>query len=88
MPPISPSCRRLSELAIGQSAYVQRVEGDDAIALRLMEMGLTPGCEICLLGRAPLGDPLEIRLLGYHLSLRATEANRVRVSDLPPKDIS
>lgn len=49
------------------------------IALRLMEMGITPGVEITLIGAAPLGDPLEFELRGYRLSLRRLEARLVAV---------
>ncbi len=67
----------LESLQTGQHARVQDVQGDDSLALRIMEMGLLPGAEIELIGRAPLGDPLEIRVAGYHLSLRKAEAHRV-----------
>ncbi len=67
----------LAELKVGQSASVKSIEGVDEISIRLMEMGLTPGVEIVLLGTAPLGDPLEIELRGYRLSVRKSEARRV-----------
>jgi ferrous iron transport protein A len=54
----------------------------DEIAVRLLEMGLTPGVELELLGKAPLGDPLEFELRGYRLSVRIAEARRVAVSPL------
>ncbi len=73
----------LADLAIGQRAAVREVDGAGAIGARLLEMGLTPGIEVQLLGRAPLGDPLEIELRGYRLSLRRTEAQRVTVEPLP-----
>jgi len=69
----------LDKLAIGQRARIIEIEGDDALAVRLMEMGLTDGEEVELLGRAPLGDPLEFLVRGYRLSLRQTEARRVLV---------
>lgn len=69
----------LDKLAIGQRARVIDIEGDDALAVRLMEMGLTDGEEVELLGRAPLGDPLEFLVRGYRLSLRKSEARRVLV---------
>ncbi|MCE9608080.1 MAG: ferrous iron transport protein A [Planctomycetia bacterium] len=69
----------LSELKIGQSARVAAVAGVDEISIRLLEMGLTPGVEIKLLGAAPLGDPLEFELRGYRLSIRKSEALRVSV---------
>lgn len=55
------------------------VEGDDAIAVRLMEMGLIEGEEIRRVGQAPLGDPIEYAVCGYRITLRASEASRVRI---------
>lgn len=69
----------LAELRIGEQARVARVEGADDISQRLMEMGLTPGTQVRLLGAAPLGDPLELELRGYRLSVRKSEAARVRI---------
>ena len=71
---------RLSDLALGQSARVIDVDGEDAVAVRLLEMGLVEGVEITLLGAAPLGDPLEFLIRGSRLSLRKTEAHRVEVA--------
>ena len=51
----------------------------DGIAIRLMEMGLTEGEEIEVIGFAPLGDPIEFQVRGYRLSLRANEARRLQV---------
>ena len=67
-------------MAIGSSARVAEVTGGDDMSLRLLEMGLTPGVEIRLIGRAPLGDPLELEVRGYRLSIRRTEAARVAVA--------
>lgn len=69
----------LDQLRVGAKAAVQQVLGFDDIALRLMEMGLTPGVEIAVVGEAPLGDPLELELRGYRLSVRRSEARRVEV---------
>ncbi len=63
----------------GEKARILDVSGEDAIAIRLMEMGLTDGEEVEHLGRAPLGDPIELLIRGYRLSLRSTEAQRVIV---------
>jgi ferrous iron transport protein A len=70
----------LGRLKVGERAQVTGVEGDDAISIRLMEMGLTPGVEVTLLGTAPLGDPLEIEVRGYRLSVRKREAERVLIA--------
>ena len=66
--------RTLDQLAIGDRAIVHRVDCAPRVGCRLMEMGLVPGTRIELVRRAPFGDPLEIRLRGYLLSLRRTEA--------------
>jgi ferrous iron transport protein A len=58
---------------------VARVEGSDDISQRLLEMGLTPGTVVRMLGAAPLGDPLELELRGYRLSVRRGEAERVEL---------
>jgi ferrous iron transport protein A len=71
----------LSGLRIGARASVLRVDGSDELSLRLMEMGLTPGAEVSVVGVAPLGDPLELELRGYRLSLRKSEAARVQVTE-------
>jgi ferrous iron transport protein A len=70
----------LAELAVGQSARVAQVEGVGEISIRLMEMGLVPGTELRVLGVAPLGDPLEIEIRGYRLSLRKSEAALVQLA--------
>jgi len=72
----------LDQLTRGQRAVVRGVRGEDAISIRLLEMGLVEGEPIAALGAAPLGDPLEFEVCGYRLSLRKTEAQRVEVT--PP----
>ena len=67
---------------VGQSGRIIDVTGDDAVAVRLMEMGLTDGEVIELIGFAPLGDPVEFRIRGYRLSLRKAEAARVTIEPL------
>lgn len=69
----------LADLRFGQTAEIIGVDGVDDVGIRLLEMGLTPGVEIKLLGAAPLGDPLEFELRGYRLSIRKSEAQRVSV---------
>ena len=69
----------LSDLAIGKAATVRSVSGGDAVSCRLLEMGLTPGVHLKVLGAAPWGDPIEIELRGYRLSLRKSEAALVEV---------
>ena len=69
----------LASLRVGETAEVVAVEGDGAIAVRLLEMGFVPGSAVRVVKVAPFGDPLELRLRGYHVSLRKAEAARVQV---------
>lgn len=69
----------LSQLLIGESATVIAVNGEGAIRRRLFDMGITPGVEVYLRKKAPLGDPIEISLRGYELTLRKAEASLVQV---------
>lgn len=69
----------LSELKIGEKGVVTAVNGEGAIRRRLFDMGITPGVEVYLRKKAPLGDPLEISLRGYELTLRKAEAALVEI---------
>ena len=84
----SPTLLTLADIAPGQSATISEVIGDDAIAVRLMEMGLTDGETVRVVGRAPLGDPIELSIRGYKLSLRKLEAARVRVQAQKASDVT
>jgi ferrous iron transport protein A len=64
----------LDQLCVGQRARIQSLSGIDALLQRLMEMGVLEGEEIEILAIAPLGDPVEIRVRDYRLSLRRREA--------------
>ena len=70
---------KLSELPVGASATVREFPKTGSAFIRLREMGLLAGTRVTLLRTAPLGDPLEIKLRGYHLTLRKTEADHVLV---------
>lgn len=61
----------LDQLRVGDRATIVDISGQDGIAIRLLEMGLTEGEEIEVIGFAPLGDPIEFQVRGYRLSLRA-----------------
>ena len=75
----TPTSTRLDQLTVGQSAVIAAIDGDDGLAVRLMEMGLLEGEAVELIGAAPMGDPLEFRVRGYNLSLRRLEAQRILV---------
>jgi ferrous iron transport protein A len=70
----------LEQVAIGSTARVADVSGSDSTSLRLLEMGLTPGVNVRVVGTAPLGGPLELELRGYRLSIRRHEAARVAIA--------
>ncbi len=67
----------LSEFAVGEEGVVKAVSGEGRIRRRLFDMGVTPGAEILLRKKAPLGDPLEVTIRSYELTLRKTEAELV-----------
>ena len=67
----------LSQLSIGESATVIAVNGEGAIRRRLFDMGITPGVEVYLRKKAPFGDPLEVTVRNYELTLRIAEAENV-----------
>ncbi len=75
----------LDTVEIGTSGVITKVNGEGKIRHRLFDMGLTPGASVFVRKRAPLGDPLEITLRGYELSLRHSEASfvTIKVTDLP-----
>lgn len=64
----------LSTFDIGETGQVIKVEGEGRVRRRLFDMGITPGAEIFLRKKAPLGDPLELTIRGYELTLRKDEA--------------
>lgn len=69
----------LSQLKVGESGTVTAVNGEGAIRRRLFDMGITPGAEVYLRKKAPLGDPIEIAIRGYELTLRKAEAAHVDI---------
>lgn len=69
----------LAGVEVGGTAIVEGVAGDGSVSRRLMEMGIVPGVRIRVVKRAPFGDPIELRVRGYNLALRLSEAQTVRV---------
>jgi ferrous iron transport protein A len=69
----------LDQLRVGQRARILSVAGADSLVQRLLEMGLLDGEELEIVGVAPMGDPIEIRLRDYRLSLRRSEGARIQV---------
>ncbi len=72
----------LTDLPIGATAKVVAVNGNNAITRRLMEMGVVPGVSVRVIKCAPFGDPLEIRVRGYHLAMRKNEADTIEVNEI------
>ncbi len=70
----------LSQMSVGQKGEVQNLSGQDEICQRLLEMGLTRGTQVEVVRFAPLGDPIDIKVRGYHLSLRRQEAEAIQIS--------
>ncbi len=71
----------LFELAVGESAVIKEVSGEKKLVRRLFDMGLTPGVEVYLRKKAPLGDPIELTLRGYELSIRKAEAKSISIEE-------
>ena len=74
--------RKLSDLKTGEKGVIERVTGVGRFRQRLMEMGFVPGTEILVEKFAPLRNPIEYVLMGYHVSLRHDEAEKVEVREL------
>lgn len=72
----------LNDLSIGDSAVVVRMNCQGAMKRRLIDMGITPGVKVTLHKIAPLGDPLELKLRGYVLSIRRSEAKNIYIDDI------
>ena len=71
--------RTLKEVKIGETVKVLKINGEGAIKRRIMDMGITRGVEIYVRKVAPLGDPLEITVRGYELSIRKADAAMIDV---------
>lgn len=74
--------KSLKDVKIGSTAKVIKVHGEGAIRRRIMDMGITKGVELYVRKVAPLGDPLEIYVRGYELSLRKADAEMIEVEDI------
>ena len=72
--------RTLRDVPVGQSAVVRRLTGEGAVKRRIMDMGITKGTDVYVRKVAPLGDPIEVTVRGFELSLRKDEAQQVLVS--------
>ncbi|NLK46825.1 MAG: ferrous iron transport protein B [Treponema sp.] len=72
----------LASLEVGQEAIIKTVGAEGALRRHFLNMGMTPGTEVTLIKRAPLGDPIEIEIRGYELTLRLADAEKIDVTDI------
>lgn len=70
---------KLNELEIGRHARILNVGGESALRLRLLDMGLTPRTSVMIRKVAPMGDPIELHLRGYELSIRLDDAKNIEI---------
>ena len=71
--------RTLRNVKIGETVKVKKVQGEGVVKRRIMDMGITKGVDIFVRKVAPLGDPIEIKIRGYELSLRKVDAEMIEV---------
>ena len=69
--------KKLDEFKVGETGLIKKVEGEGRLRRRLFDMGVTPGAEVTLRKVAPMGDPIQITIRNYELSLRKSEASLV-----------
>lgn len=71
--------KTLRDVAVGETVTVKKLEGEGALKRRLMDMGFTNGCSVYIRKVAPLGDPVEVTIRGYELSVRKDDADCIKV---------
>ena len=71
--------KKLNEIPVGQTVVVKKITGEGPVKRRIMDMGITKGIEIYVRKVAPLGDPIEVTVRGYELSLRKADAEMIEV---------
>ena len=69
----------LDELGVGKSSVIKNVGGDGSLRCRLLDMGLIPKTKVTLVKVAPMGDPIELRIRGYELTLRKSDARKIEI---------
>lgn len=73
--------KTLKDVSIGESARVVKLHGEGAVKRRIMDMGITRGSEVFVRKAAPLGDPMEVTVRGYELSLRKADTQMIEVEE-------
>lgn len=76
--------KTLKDVRVGETAVVRRLQGEGAVKRRIMDMGITKGVEVYVRKLAPLGDPMELTVRGYELSLRKADAEMIEVEAPEP----
>ena len=76
---------KLNELKPGRSAVIEEVGGEGALRQHFLDMGVIPGTEVTVIKLAPMGDPMELRIHGYELTLRLAEAEKIGIAPVDPK---
>ena len=74
----------IDDLKIGQSGVIDRVGGEGALRLRFLDMGLIPGTNVTLEKVAPMGDPIQIQVRGYELTIRLEDAQKITLKEVRP----
>ena len=72
--------KTLRDVKVGETAVIEKLHGEGAFRRRLMDMGLTKGAQVFVRKVAPLGDPVEVTVRGYELSIRRSEAENIEVA--------
>ena len=78
----------LRDLEIGKSAVIRSVGGKGALRQHFLDMGMIPGAEITVVKFAPMGDPVELQIHGYELTLRLAEAEQIEIEQIPKRSRS
>lgn len=73
--------KTLKEVKIGESAVVKKLHGEGAVKRRIMDMGITKGAQVTVRKVAPLGDPIELTVRNYELSIRKEDAGKIEVEE-------
>jgi len=73
--------KTLKDLKVGETAQVKKLHGEGAVKRRIMDMGITKGVEVYVRKVAPLGDPMELTVRGYELSIRKADAEQIEIAE-------
>lgn len=74
--------KTLRDVKVGESAEVKKLHGEGAVKRRIMDMGITKGTALCVRKVAPLGDPMELNVRGYELSIRKADAEMIEIVEV------